>query len=57
MKIQEAKNGKTVVHDLDPSQVDSLDEISGDEQLALVWCETHRTWEWHWVERTELGGY
>jgi hypothetical protein len=29
--------------------IDELDEIDGDEQLALVWCTTHRTWEWHWI--------
>ncbi|MBY3255563.1 MULTISPECIES: hypothetical protein [Rhizobium] len=53
----ETKNGKKVVHLVDPSQVDQLDEISGDEQHALVWCETHRAWEWHWIERSELGGH
>lgn len=36
-------------HDLDTSQVDDLDEISGDEQLKLVWCNTHQKWEWHWL--------
>jgi len=41
-------------HEIDPSQVDSLDEISDDEQLALVWCETHQDWEWHWVDRDLL---
>jgi hypothetical protein len=29
--------------------IDELDEISGDEQLMLVWCATHETWEWHWL--------
>jgi hypothetical protein len=28
---------------------DDLDEIDGDEQLALVWCETHAKWERHWI--------
>jgi len=41
-------------HEIDCGQVDSLDEISGDEQLALVWCETHQDWEWHWVDRDLL---
>ena len=41
-------------HEIDPSQVDSLDEISGDEQLALVWCETHQDWEWHSIDRDLL---
>jgi hypothetical protein len=36
-------------HDLDTSQIDDKDEIGGDEQLCLVWCDTHRTWEWHWL--------
>lgn len=49
------KNGKRTRHQIDPSHVDSLDEISGDEQQALVWCETHKEFEWHWVERDLLG--
>lgn len=53
----EVKNGRRITHLVGPSQVDQLDEISGDEQYALVWCETHRNWEWHWIERSELGGY
>jgi hypothetical protein len=36
-------------HDLDYSEIDDLDEISGDEQFVLIWCATHRRWEWHWV--------
>jgi hypothetical protein len=36
---------------LDLSEIDGLDEISGDEQLALVWCKLHRRWEWHWLPR------
>lgn len=50
------KNGKRISHEVDPDQVDQLDEISGDEQLALVWCDTHREWEWHWVDRDLLVG-
>ena len=38
-------------HDLDPTSIDALDEISGDEQLCLVWCDTHERYEWHWIER------
>jgi hypothetical protein len=33
---------------------DDLDEISGDEQLALVWCKKHQTWEWHWCDRDDV---
>lgn len=36
-------------HDLDWDEIDSLDEISGDEQQALVWCRTHKRFEWHWL--------
>lgn len=42
-------------HDLDLSQIDCLDEIDGDEQSALVWCNTHQRWEWHWIDREALG--
>jgi hypothetical protein len=48
--------GRRISHEVDPSQVDELDEISGDEQLALVWCETHGDWEWHWIDRDLLPG-
>lgn len=43
-------------HDLDPGQVDELDEISGDQQLVLIWCNSHRAFEWHWVDRSWIGG-
>ncbi len=56
MQIIETKNGKRLTHHLDLTQVDQLDDRSGDEQLALVWCETHKDWEWHYVQITELGG-
>jgi hypothetical protein len=55
MQITETKNGKRITHQLDLTQVDQLDDRSGDEQLALVWCETHKTYEWHYVEISELG--
>jgi hypothetical protein len=38
-----------VFHDLDLTIVDELEEISGDEQLWLVWCDTHQKFEWHWI--------
>jgi hypothetical protein len=40
---------------LDFDHVDSLDEISGDEQLALVWCRTHKKYEWKWCDREVIG--
>jgi hypothetical protein len=30
-------------------EIDELDEISGDEQLALIWCDHHRRYSWLWV--------
>lgn len=44
----------TTKHDLDYSEVDDLDEISGDEQQALIWCNTHQKFEWHWIEQDRL---
>lgn len=43
-------------HDLDYSEIDELDEIDGDEQLALIWCNTHRKYEWHSIDRDLIGG-
>jgi hypothetical protein len=41
-------------HDLDYDHIDELDEISGDEQLVLIWCDNHRAWEWHWIDRSRI---
>ena len=38
-------------HDLDFAEIDEKDEISGDEQYVLIWCNTHQKYEWHWVDR------
>ena len=54
--IDTKTNDRRIRHEVDPSQVDELDDISGDEQLALVWCETHNTWEWHYIDRDLLPG-
>ena len=43
-------------HRLAPSDIDELDEldeISGDKQRSLVWCETHKAYEWHWLKRRD----
>jgi hypothetical protein len=32
-------------HDLDYDDIDELDEISDDEQLVLIWCDTHEGYE------------
>lgn len=36
-------------HELDCYEIDSLDEYDDDSQLALVWCETHNKYEWHYI--------
>jgi hypothetical protein len=41
-------------HDLDCDDIDDLDEISGDQQLAFVWCHTHKRYEWHMIDRAEI---
>jgi hypothetical protein len=38
-------------HVLDYSEIEEPDEISGDEQYVLVWCNTHKKHEWHWLNR------
>jgi hypothetical protein len=37
-------------HDLDYSDIDELDEVDEYQQLALIWCKTHKRYEWQWVE-------
>jgi hypothetical protein len=46
---------KRAVHVLDYLQIDELDEDDGEEQMVLIWCRTHKTWEWHWVAKELLG--
>lgn len=38
-------------HHLNEAEVDDVDEISGDEQLTLIWCDSHHKYEWHWLPR------
>lgn len=40
-------------HVLDYSDIDDYDEISGEEQLTLIWCNTHKQYEWHWLLKRE----
>lgn len=40
-----------MTHLLNCHEIDDLDEIDGDGQLALVWCETHHRYEWHNIPR------
>jgi hypothetical protein len=35
--------------DIDPTDIDELDEIDDGQQYALVWCQTHERYEWHWI--------
>ena len=44
------------LHDLDYGNIDDLDEIDESEQLALVWCDTHQEFEWHWIPLGEIPG-
>jgi len=42
-------------HLLSTGEIDSLDEIDDDQQLALVWCDSHGTYEWHNLPRDLIG--
>jgi hypothetical protein len=44
-------------HELDYDNIDDLDEIDGDEQLALIYCDSHRAWEWHYIDRGWIEGW
>lgn len=43
-----------IEHRLNADHIDSEDEISGDEQLVGVWCNTHKQYEWHWLDRDDV---
>ncbi len=36
-----------MTHLLNCYEIDSLDEQDDQFQIARVWCETHRRYEWH----------
>jgi len=38
-------------HVLDYAEIDEIDEIDDGQQLALIWCDTHQVYEWHWIAR------
>ena len=44
-----------IVHELDPTEIDELDEISGDEQLVNIWCNTCNKYEWRSILIEDIG--
>jgi 5-methylcytosine-specific restriction endonuclease McrA len=36
-------------HELWCEEIDEIDEIDCDDQLCSVWCQSHQTYEWHWL--------
>lgn len=42
------------MHNLQCDDIDELDEINGDVQLALVWCSIHCRYEWHSIPRSQI---
>lgn len=45
----------TIIHELDCSQIDELDEIDDDGQCCLVWCNTCRRFEGWFLPRAVIG--
>lgn len=41
--------------DLDYSRPFEVDELSGDDALVYLWCETHKCWEWVWQDIDDIG--
>lgn len=58
-KVRVARNARqepeAPTHQLQCWEVDSLDEVDEGNQLALVWCATHRKYEWHNLNRDHIG--
>jgi hypothetical protein len=42
---------KEQIHKLDFSDIDEEGQINDDEQEFLIFCETHRKYEWHWLAK------
>lgn len=49
------KEGPKMAHLLDTETIDDCDAVDGDEQLLLIWCDTHAVFEWHWLPRDLVG--
>jgi hypothetical protein len=43
------------LHELDTGEIDELDELDDDSQLALIWCCTHRRYESHYIPLDLIG--
>ena len=45
-------------HDVDFDRVNEIPDAWGcydnGSQLALIWCRTHETWEWQWIDYSSL---
>lgn len=41
-------------HDLDYASVEDIDDYDGDQVLAQIYCNRHKKYEWHWVEKELL---
>ena len=49
MVITSKKDGK--IHNLDESKIDDYEEIDEDKQQTLIYCNTHKKYEWHWLPK------
>lgn len=42
----------TAMHDTDATahhlDLGDTGEVDGDDEVILIWCETHCCYEWHW---------
>jgi hypothetical protein len=32
-------------HEIDPNQINEVDQVDADEALCSVWCDNHQSWE------------
>lgn len=46
-KAAEIAKPSSNIHELNTGEIDELDEIDGDCQLAFIWCNTHQHYESH----------
>lgn len=42
-------------HELSTGEIDSVDEVDEENQLALVWCNSHEKYEWHNLPQKLIG--
>lgn len=54
-KAEEIAKPVSNLHELNTGEIDELDEIDDESQLAFIWCNTHQRYESHYIPIRLIG--